>query len=100
MRNLNIKIPGLKRKTTNSKTARWITGTFCVFLFVGFLFCFSDLSSQLAHVVFTQSSVSPVIRWLLVSLALAVCVLGCYVFIDVLRHGDRRKRRQKDEHDA
>jgi TRAP-type C4-dicarboxylate transport system permease small subunit len=98
MRNLNIKIPGFK--PSDNRPNRWIGATLCVLILGFFLYWFSDLSTTLAHVVFANSPVSPIIRWLVVLIVLAICVLGCYAFIDVLRHGPRRKRRQKDEPDA
>ena len=99
MRNLNIKIPGYKSSGT-AKTNRWIAGAISVLVLGFFLYCFSDLCSTLAHVVFAQSPVSPVIRWLLALIVLFVCVFGCYALIDEFRRGPKRKRKQRDEHDA
>lgn len=98
MRNLNIKIPGYK--STGTRPSRWITGPISFLMLAFFLYGFSDLSSTLAHIVFAQSPVSPVVRWLVTSLVLVAYALGLCVFVHVWRRGAKPKHRQRDEHDT
>jgi uncharacterized membrane protein len=79
---------------------RWVIGiVYVVFLAVA-LYCFSDLCATLAKADFGQSRFPPIVCWLATCLVLALAVFFFYAIIDEWRHGPRRMRKQRDEHDA
>jgi p-aminobenzoyl-glutamate transporter AbgT len=92
-------VPALLKIRIKPIQNRWVTGVILASVIAVYVWGFSDFCATIAHRVYGRP-LHPAAFWVAIGFVLVLSVWFIYIQIYEWRFGPRRKRREKDKHDA